>query len=302
MNTIYLPTFAAFRGDVETIFGTLESEVLKKFPGEFNVGLEIGGKASHFKDAEALEKIVKNINEIARGVPTIVHGFSGIEIYTEGTADMSKEVGLNLLKTYIALGKKLGSGYVHVHGAVGYKGINNAPENKVEVLRRVKANLLEGLKISDGINIGIENIPTPSCCDFETNPLEVWSDYVEQPQDCWRIVKGTELKTTLDVAHYATNREGYIDLIKGVEFIEKYLGHLHIGDVSGYWKPYKSRCFDGVIPGEGRIGKDSFAHFFKYIKENHPNVGICLEVANKDFKNPEEFRESIKRVCGWLRA
>ena len=115
-----------------------------------------------------------------------------------------------------------------------------------------------------------------------------------------KIVKDTPLKITFDTAHYGINEKENPDLIKPLKEIGKYLGHIHVGDCKGIWIQNKSRAYDGVIPGDGRIGKDSFEKFFKYIAKENPNISICLEVQNKDFKNPEETRESIKRVCNWL--
>jgi len=117
MKTIYVPTFAAFNTDVKTMFKLLDEEVLKKHPEKFQIGLEISGTSEHFTNQEHLEAIVDNIKTIAGGVKTIIHGFSGIEIYTQGIADMSEDVGIKLLNDYVKLGKKLKSKYVHVHGA-----------------------------------------------------------------------------------------------------------------------------------------------------------------------------------------
>jgi len=78
------------------------------------------------------------------------------------------------------------------------------------------------------------------------------------------------------------------------------LHHIHLGDSRGIWVANKFKAFDGIIPGEGRIGKDSFAKFFNYIREHHPNIGICIEVRNEDYKNPIETKESTKRLVNWL--
>ncbi len=299
MQTIYVPTFAAIRGDVETIFGLLEKEVLKKHRGQFDIGLEIGGLSEHFTNPEYLENIVENIKSVASGVKTTVHGFSGLEIYTKDLADMSKGVGKNLLKTYIKLAKKLGSNYVHVHGAVGYQGIKE-PKDKEQVLMQIRKNLLFGLNSAENIKIGIENLPKPSGCDFETNPKKVWSDYVEEIQDCLQIVKGTDLKITFDTAHYSINKTKGADLISPAQILKNHLYHIHLGDSKGDWGANKSKAFDGLIPGDGKIGENSFAEFFKYIRKHHSNVGICVEVRNKDYKNPVETKESIRRLVKWL--
>lgn len=320
MPTIYVPTFPAFRKDVETMLSVLEKEV-----DGFGIGLEIGGRPDHFSSQEGLDKIVENMKRVAGGIPTVVHGFSGLEVYEidgkkSDIADMSKPTGLNLLKTYIDLAKQLGSHYVHVHGAAGwqrkevgegFKGLSEVVSAQTEARKRIRANLLEGLKYAGKrikTDIGIENLPDPSACDFSTDDRGVWRDYVQHVSDCIEIVKGTDLKITFDIAHHGINKDGYVDLVDAsfgtfapASEVD-HLYHLHVGDCSGYWKPGVSKAYDGVIPGEGRIGKDSFARFFKYIRETHPDIGICLEVHNKSFDDPQETRESIKRVCNWLKA
>lgn len=299
MHIIYVPTFAAFREDVESKLSLLEDEVVKKYPGEFDIGLEIGGLAKHFTNQESLDKIVDNIQSVASGVKIVVHGFAGLAVYTEGIADMSDNVGKRLLETYIYLGKKLKSSYVHVHGSAGFQGIKE-PENKPERLKRIRENLLYGLSISEGIPIGIENLPTPSACDFDDNPNTVWSDCVEQPEDVLSVVQGTPLKFTFDTAHYGINRGGYVDLTRPAKMLKDHLYHLHVVDCLHYWFPNISKAIDGPVPGDGRMGRESFENFFGYIKENHPDLGICIEVRNIDEKNPEQTREGIRRVCRWL--
>ncbi len=298
MQTIYLPTFAANRNDVGTVLSILEKDVLESHPGEFNIGLEIYGKMAHFQEEEVLAEMAENIKSVAGDIRTIVHGIVG-DIYTGEIADISKENGRVLLMAYINLAKKLGSVYVHTHGGIGYRGLKT-PVDKPEVLDKARATLLEGLKASGGIPIGIENIPSPSCHDLEINPEKVWSDYVEGIDDCMQVVGDTPLKITFDTCHYGASRDGYIDLIEPVERIRKQLHHLHVSDTSGYWKPYVSKGGEGSIPGEGRIGKDSFAKFFRYIRKNHPDIGICTEAYPEDFANPVEFGKAIRRVCKWL--
>ena len=95
MTTIYLPTFAYFKKDIETVLGILEKNVDKN---KFEIGLEIGGKPEHFLNKEGIERIVENMNSVAKGVQVTVHGFSGKAIYEidekdSHIADMSREEG-----------------------------------------------------------------------------------------------------------------------------------------------------------------------------------------------------------------
>jgi len=261
MATIYLPCFAANEKDVENMVGILKN-AQQKYDG-FEVGLEIGGRAGHFTTEEGLGKIVDNIKNKAGEMPVVVHGFSGLDVYEldgrqSHLADMSRAEGAGLLDTYIDLAENIGSHYVHVHGGVGYRG-GNTPEEKKEVLRRVRENLLRGLeKASEKrINIGIENLPSPSCCDFETNPDMVWRDYFEGIADVLSVVGETDLKATFDTSHYALNKKNF-DLVEGAKKLGRYLYHIHIGDIQGFWGN-GGLSYDGVIPGDGGIGNKRFA-------------------------------------------
>ncbi len=301
MHTIYVPTFAFWKPDIETRLKLLEDEIFNKeeYKGKFDIGLEIGGLAKHFASQEPIDQIYENIQSIASGVKTVVHGFAGLEVYTAGIADMSDDVGKKLLERYIDLGKRLNSSYVHVHGSAGFQGIKE-PANKPERLQRIRNNLLYGLSISDGIPIGIENLPSPSACDFDDNPEKVWSDCVEQPEDVLSVIQNTPLKFTFDTAHYGINRGGYVDLTKPVKMLKDNLYHLHVVDCLHYWIPNISKAIDGPVPGEGRMGRETFENFFEYIRESHPDLGVCIEVRNIYEKNPEQTREGVRRVLRWL--
>lgn len=314
MATIYLPTMAANRGDVETTFGLLE----KTLKGtRHKPGLEVIGMAKHFKDKEAIAKTtadtVKNIKEIAKGADTAVHGFSGLAVYESGLGDMRTQSGRDLLTAYCDIAEKLGSKYVHVHSGAGHKGTNYTQEQLKDDRRKVRGTLLPftaeirgNLFPSAAINyvLGIENLPSPAAGDLSNDSEKVWRDCTESIEDCIEItdgeMNGIQLAMTFDTCHYACDKKGEIDLIAPVKKIGTRLAHVHVSDVEGEFIPGQSVWKEGRIPGEGRIGNEAFKKFFRYIRENHPNVGIEVEVYNDDFKNPKESEESIKRVLNWL--
>jgi hypothetical protein len=64
--------------------------------------------------------------------------------------------------------------------------------------------------------------------------------------------------------------------------------------------PGKEIWTEGIIPGKGRIGTYSFKQFIRYIRDNFPDISICVEVANKDFKNPRESEDALWRIQDWL--
>ncbi len=309
MIKILLPTMAAFRDDVETMFSLLEKKVN---PAKYQIGLEVIGKHKHFygqESTEALEKIKKNITSVAKGSYIVVHGFSGLPVYTEGVADMRTDVGRELLETYLRLGESIGAAYVHVHTAAGYRGTEKSVSEKRAEAEKVKQNMFLAVRNTDSkIPVGIENLPTPSTGDLILEPDKIFRDCVETLEECCKVVKDTEFKITLDTCHYAAGKAGDINLKNAITeidthtdmFSNRYLRHLHISDVSGVWIPNQELWKEGVIPGEGRIEKVAFKEFFDYVKHNFPDIGICVEVANTNFKNPAETEESLDRVLYWL--
>jgi sugar phosphate isomerase/epimerase len=300
MVKIVVPTRACKRDDVETMLRVLERTV-KGSGHEF--GLEIVGRAGDFQSEEGREATKKNIRELASGAYLVVHGFSGLAVYEEGSADMRTETGKQLLDTYVKLGADIGASYVHVHSGAGYRGVDLKPEVKKAELLKVRRTLE-----SAGYNprykglIGIENLPNPSMGDVDTYPCTVWRDCVDSLEDCLTIVKGTMMMVTFDTCHYACDREGEnIDLIESFKLLGAHAHHLHISDVTGRWIPYQSVWTEGVIPGEGRIGEEQFKRFFSYIRDNNPSIGLCVEVANKDFTKPVETEVAVRKVLDWLR-
>lgn len=293
MVKIFLPTMAANINDVRTMMDLLEKTVAGKYP----IGLEIIGKPEHFQKEEYLNQIKENMMSFSGEI--VVHGFSFIQVYESGLANMSTKVGKQLLDTYVALADDIGATYVHVHGGAGYK-ISISDKQSREELEKIRNNLLSVFRTD--IKIGVENVPTPSMGDVEKNPTEVWHDCLESLSDCLIVVHNTGLKITYDTCHYAAGlqEDGEIDLITPLEDLKQYLHHLHISDVVGHWVPNKSTWTESIIPGNGRIGKKSFENFFSWIKGNCPDIGICVEVVNADFKNPVESEESIKRILKWL--
>lgn len=297
MLKIIVPTMAANSKDVELMLYLLERTV----PKNYEIGLEIIGKADHFKKPEDMAKIVENITKLAKGAYLSVHGFSGLAVYESGLADMTKEEsGGKLLDAYSDIADKTRANYVHVHSGAGYKGINNAPKDRKGELNKIR-NILLSRASRSKIPIGIENLPSPSMGDMETDPVQIWCDTVASIDDCLDIVKDSNLKITFDTCHYASDKEGEIDLVTSLQKLGAYTDYLHISDIQGRWIPYQSVWQEGVMPGQGRIGEEQFKRFFQYIKENYSDAGLCIEVTNQDFKNPLETEESIKKVLGWLK-
>lgn len=297
MVTILLPTMAAFKDDAQTMFDLLESTAGK---AGYDIGLEVMGKPEHFQNKEHISEVIENMNSVAGGAHNVVHGFSGLNVYETGMCDMGTGVGKKLLRTYLQIAKAIDAKYVHVHSAAGYRGVENKPDDKSKTLKVIRGNLLDCMNEFDGIKVGIENLPWPSMGDVFKDPVTMWCDYVDSLEDCMSVVKGTKLGVTMDTCHYALDKKGKIDLVKGAKELGNYLSFLHVSDAEGFWTPHKSIWKEGIVPGDGRIGEEQFKKFFAYIKENHPDVGINVEVFNDSFKDPKESRESMKRVLSWL--
>jgi len=91
-----------------------------------------------------------------------------------------------------------------------------------------------------------------------------------------------------------------INPISPIQKIGEHSGFLHISDTTGLWVPNGSVFKEGVIPGDRRIREESLAKFFNYITQEHPNIRMSVEIYNKDFRDPTESTEAVRRVIGWL--
>ena len=293
--TFYLPVWASRPTDIAVM-----AKILEKYVPKGSRGLKVIGSAEDFTTQEGLETVRENMKPYVDSFKIAIHGFSGLAVYTEGLADLTKEAGKNLLDTYIKLGETLNAAYIHLHAAAGYNG--NSPclfyTNLDEAKELVRRTLIGGQN-STHIPIGIENLPTPSAGDFDTDPHTVWRDYVESVEDCLDVVRNTNLKVTFDTCHYACGIEE-IDLVAGARALGEHLNFLHISDVGGFWDPYESLWTEGLVPGEGRIGDEQFEKFFDYIREEHSDISICIEVSNKDKTNPKQTIDSLVKVRNWL--
>ncbi len=296
MVKIILPTMAAYKEDLEIMLNLLERTV----KGKHDIGLEIKGKPEHFLEQRYLDSIRENMAGVPQEVYRVVHGFSGIEVYESGIGDLSNDKGRAHLETLVRLGKDVGAYYINVHGGAGYQG-KPLHVKRIERLLSIRRNMLECMEaLVAGCELGIELLPSPSMGDMEKDPEKVLHDCAESAIDCL-YVAARNIKITLDTAHYAANRKGEIGLVGIAHYaLGKKLGHIHANDVSGFWVPGESVWTEGVIPGDGNIGKKSFGRFFEYIIQAHPHIGINVEVHNTDFNNPAESEKSIKRVMNWL--
>jgi len=297
MTTIWLPAMGVFKKDVETMVSLLQRTV----PKSYEIGLDIIGKTEHFQEAEYLERIAENLKALsAVGVHLSVHGFSGLDVYESGLGDMRNVAGKRLLLTYLRLAADINAEYVHVHSGAGYK-VSLPVEKKQEHLLKVRQHLINCVVSYPRIKVGIENLPSPSAGDLETDPDKVWRDCVDNLESCLLVVADTGLKVTLDTCHLAAGvKDEDINLVHAVQTFGDHLYFLHVSDVEGYWVPYKSVWKEGIIPGEGRIGMVKFEQFFHYLKSTNIPMNICVEINNKSFDNPLESEESIRRIVGWL--
>lgn len=316
MAIIAVPTMAAFENDLITNVRLLEELVL---PSGHEGALEIIGKPDHFIEKEGREKMIENLKKYARGMGILSHQWSGNIIYDPSPgnlafADLRTERGSRVINAGVQFAEEaIQAGlipdgetvYVHTHGGDIYFGPRKSERERHRDINKIKDTLTNAGREHPRVVIGLENIPTfPNSDDPDllNSPNKVGRSVFECLEDYKGVAIGTDVELTFDTSHYSYDRSGNIDLVKAMEVFGPDLRCLHVGDIEGFYIPGESMVQDGLVPGEGRIGRDAFKELFGHLKESYDlsKIGIEAEAADKDYRNPVNRKEAVRRIVGWL--
>jgi len=317
MAIVMVPVMAAFERDLQTNLRLLEEIVLAK---GHEAGFEVIGKPEHFLEQEGRERMVDNLKKHAQGMKIASHQWSGNIIYDSSPdnrawSDLRTGRGAKVLRYGVEFAKEaIKAGlvsedeeiYVHAHGGELYFGERMSKEKLEKDRELIKQNLLKVSREHLRIKIGLENLPVfPNSDnpDLINCPEKVGKTVFETLEDYVAVVNGTNLMLTFDAAHFAYDLEkGRIDLVSAVDVFGGYLRHVHVSDAKGVWVPHESVAGDGYVPGEGKIGSDEFARFFRHLKDNYDlsKINVEAEVQDSDYSNLVNREETLRRIVKWL--
>jgi sugar phosphate isomerase/epimerase len=267
----------------------------------FRTGLEVVGPMSDFTYNS--KAIVKNLTEARRnGVSLfIIHSPIIRDDYGKNLTNLSRPESLEILSKVFELAEAVGAITVNSHSEVFFtteemKALTDIERNFLK--KEISENLR---KLEKGtIKFTIENIPWPLMGDvFFCEKNMVWDPLFVDPIELYQFCEENNLFMTFDTCHWATLRIP-IPLLKAFRGVEKRAIHLHLSDVYGRWLPGTATFKEGLIPGEGNLGEENFRQLLQYLKDCSQPFTLTVEVNDRDFQNPEESRESLRRVLNWL--
>lgn len=277
-------------------------KLLQRLNRQIPIGLEVVGPVSDFMNPDARRIIIENV-AMARdcGInQVIVH--SPVERLEYKSTDLSEDKTVKILQTVFELAEKLKAKIVVTHCEICQ------PFTKIRELNDKKRNRLKELiaenlqKINKGSALlAIENMADFTMGDvfFCSSDMPAFPFFVDL-LELYEFAKENSFFITFDTCHWAALCIP-IPLVSVYQKIEDRICHIHLSDAWGRWINGLSRCEEGIVLGDGNLGKNNFAQLIAYLQEKKSKpVTLTVEVRDKDLGNPKESGESLNRVLSWL--
>lgn len=333
MIHILTPTLPKFQDDVETRRKLLEVYVPEKLGKGLELIMPLGmvNSMENFKGFK--DKSVENLKPYLDNHTIVVHMPLQRDDFTDKCTDLSEKEGLVSLKKAVELAEATKSKKVVAHPEVFIYGDDESYKEegyREEKMKAIKENLAKVVSGTD-IEVMVENMSLPLMGDIKefsdasTMPYNAIANTLEDCMDFDAV--------TIDTCHYNITRRKINSLlrkygkklsseiceeegIKGVypgtfgeqpdlsgafEQLSSKVKHIHFSDSKGIWAPNRTIFYEGVVPGDGEIGEEVIRKTLEYIQSSYDSMTITVEVNDKDFKNPVESIESLKRIVDWLK-
>lgn len=182
---------------------------------------------------------------------------------------------------------------------------NKVLENfKKASIQKVKRDFQRLREITPSPRICVENVPHCLAVDRVVDPEEaIYELCFVEPEDFLEIANPNKnIFATIDVCHLAQVYDSS-QLLNQIQKLGRGLGHIHLSDLGGIWQPFINLVKENVIPGNGRIGEKAFKELLCYFLEysEKQDLGIVLEINDKDSIRFEESKESFGKITDWLK-
>lgn len=295
---ILTPCRAAKIRDVETRV-TLLTEIAKGLRG----GLEIVGPFSDF--IENSKAIVDNLKQAkAMGVQIIIiHSPVIRDNYASTLTNISRPESQEILGAVLEIAHEVGAVAINVHGEIFFttEEVKNLTNRERDVLKKNISKNLKQLHLKESVvKLAIENMPWPLMGDIFFGEKDmVWDPLFADPLELYQFCEENDLWMTFDTCHWSTLGLPLL-LTDAFKMVEGRVTHLHLSDAYGHWLPGTATFKEGLIPGDGNLGKGKFHQLLQYLRDCTQQFTLTLEVNDKNFLNPRESRESLKRVIEWI--
>ncbi|MFH1049238.1 MAG: sugar phosphate isomerase/epimerase [Patescibacteria group bacterium] len=288
----------------------LKYKLLKEcVQGEYPIGIEIFEYWNRAFDPQLIKSIKNNLADLLEDIDLSFHApFTNRIGNWKQNYFSSKEGFNNLIKAFDAA-ESLGANTVNLHTSFlhSYDELKKINEGNLEEYRQGLINnvadTLDIIRDSYSQKICIESMPYDWAQETARDPAEMIYDicFVEI-KDFLKVVNPRKnIFATIDTAHSASFYDSS-EMLQEIKRLEGGLGHAHLSDLGGIWKPFISLSREGLIPGNGRIGERVFrellGYFFRFSEKQ--DLGIVIETRDASYLELRETRESLNRIMKWL--
>lgn len=288
--------------------------ILKEYIGnKYSVGLEIVGPANDFLNPKILETTIRNLSLFrSENLFFSIHFpfWSHKRASSPFNLACPKPIFYKAVEATAMLANEINAGVINIHPSTpisfwqrsAIKSNAELEERRKLILEKVRVNLVE-IQAMFGRKVCLENMPPVYHSGYEANPRKVFYDICFfRSSDFLLVVEPAKnIFATVDTSHLA----GALDssqLLGEIKSLGSALGHVHFNDIGHRYQPFLAPFEDGLIPGEGGIGERVFKELLRYFVDYSivHDLSVNIEVGSKDYHNPIELEESVKRIGQWL--
>lgn len=309
MLYLMLPCLCSSENQVKSHLSILE----ECHKAGYSIGLELFTRMDDLDNSRELEATVQNLINLPKDMLLSLH--APLELKRGSTRNFfcapSLEAEVEHFAKLAEWVDALDVGIVnfHAHRIFTFDELSRLNPQQVEDIRTAHldkmGNILQLLeaKYLPGKKICIENVPYCLTSDLTSDPREIlYEACFTNLRDFHRITgPGTNVFATIDTCHLAQMYDSS-ELISEISGISDILGHVHFSDLGKNWQPFMDLTEEGVVPGDGRIGrqvmKNLLEHFFQLGKSR--DLGLVVETLDVDHNNPVQKAKAIKRILSWL--
>lgn len=299
--------------DVEDVQRRLSllRDLKKIFPEKIGIcetefGIEIVGPVSDFLNPDIRKKIINNVLMARNQGIKIVVIHAPIERDIYKTTDLARAESITVLQEVFNLANLLEAELVVTHCEIcqPLSAMRKFTDKEREVLKTTIANNLRKLDRTN-ITLAIENMPNAIDGDvfFSASDMKSFPFFVDL-SELHDFTEKNSLFITFDTCHWGTLCIP-VPLIEAYKRIQDRVIHIHLNDAWGRWIDGVSRFEEGLIPGDGNLGKENFSQLIAFIKRYDPKYSVTITVEVHDERNSKHLqnsRESFKRLVKWLKT
>jgi sugar phosphate isomerase/epimerase len=286
----------------------LEEYVGKKYP----IGLELVGGWEDFFNEKAIKVAKNNLEKIDKSIYLSLHAPLNKKDLKRSFFNFGNKNSAKDFLYIVKLAEDLGVSLINFHAPAifSYKQVfkknidlNFLAEKQIEkVAKDLDKINFKGILCAENVTdyYGAEDLEIKNLFDFKN--INFSAGFVDLKDFLKLHEKQDKAFVTIDICHLSTICDSS-EVIGKMREVAPLIRHIHFNDGLTVWRPLLSEFREGLVPGDGEIGKRVFKEDivpFLVGLSKEQDINIMIEVLREDYITSENSKESLKRLLDWL--